>query len=231
MDKSIWKKYGYLILLLYLLVGIVFFPVLGSIALICMLAPVVMAFYRGREWCGKYCPRGSLWDSIFSPINKNKEIPAWARSKQFRVMMLLLIFTVFGVQMFFAWPDPAAIGMVFLRIILITTAVGMVLALLYSPRTWCNFCPMGTLASWVSEGKKTIYVDETCVKCGLCSRVCPMQHAPYLAPDKKFTHVDCLKCDACIEACPKKALSYTKGAVCDAQKCDAKGCSPAPKNN
>lgn len=215
MDSSLWKKYGYLILVIYLVLGFFVIPALGIIALVCMVAPVVMAFYSGREWCGKYCPRGSLWDSVLTKLNSGKEIPAWARTKYFRTIMVLLIFTLFGWQMAFAWPNPAEIGLVFLRIIFITTLVGMGLAITYSPRTWCSFCPMGSLAALVSAGKKPIAIEDSCINCGICARNCPMQLEPYKGQARVFSHVDCLKCDACITACPKGALQYIKGATND----------------
>jgi len=113
MAKS-WKRISYLVLVLYLIAGFFLFPVLGSIALVCMLAPVVMAFYRGREWCGLYCPRGSLWDQVLAKVNSSKTIPGWAKTSAVRVLMLVVIFSVFGWQTVHAWPDPAEIGLVFL---------------------------------------------------------------------------------------------------------------------
>lgn len=207
MNWKVWKKYAFLVLVAYLVIGFFIFPAIGAVALICMLAPVVLAFSRGREWCGRYCPRGSLWDEVFAKLNKSREIPGWAKGRAFRMFMLVLIFTVFGWQMVYAWPDPAEIGLVFLRIIFITTLVGIVLALYYSPRTWCSFCPMGTLASWAAEGKKPMKIDANCVKCGLCQKACPLQLSPH-AGDGPFAAADCLKCEKCIEACPKKALAF-----------------------
>ncbi|MDR3565703.1 MAG: 4Fe-4S binding protein [Negativicutes bacterium] len=203
-----WKTISYLVLILYLSIGFFLFPIIGSIALVCMLAPVVMAIWRGREWCGLYCPRGSLWDQVLTKINSSKKIPGWAKTKEIRIFMLVLIFSVFGWQMGYAWPDPVAIGLVFLRIIFITTIVGILLALIYSPRTWCNFCPMGTLAAGFAAGKKPILVNDDCVKCGLCAKACPMELSPYTS-GSEFAHPDCLKCGVCIASCPKDALQFT----------------------
>lgn len=208
-----WKNYGFGILILYLIMGFFVWPALGVVALICMLAPVVVALYKGRKWCGSYCPRGSLWDNVFTKINPRKNIPRWAKSTWFRIFMLLVIFTVFGGQMYYAWPNFDAIGLVFLRIILITTLFGAVLALLYNPRTWCNFCPMGTLASWVSVGKKPISVANTCVSCKLCAKACPMEFEPYKARGAQFIDSDCIKCERCIHICPKKSLSFEQDST------------------
>ena len=172
-----------------------------------MLAPVVIAFYRGREWCGLYCPRGSLWDHVLAKINSRTNIPCWAKTKSFRFFMVILIFTVFGWQMANAWPDSREIGLVFLRIIFLTTVAGVVLALAYSPRTWCNICPMGTLAALLSSGRRPIMISSGCIKCGLCAKVCPMELSPYES-ELAFSHSDCLKCGKCINSCPKKVLRF-----------------------
>lgn len=213
------KRFGFVILLFYLAVGFWLWPEIGVAALICMLAPVLVAFKSGRSWCGNYCPRGSLWDNVFAKINKNRQVPSWAKAGWFRKMMLILIFVVFGIQMYQAWPDLGMIGLVFLRIIFVTTIVGAILALIYSPRTWCNFCPMGTMAAWFSAGKKPLVVESSCVNCKRCARVCPMGLDPGAKKGLQFSDADCIKCGICETACPVNAISLSaettvKKAVC-----------------
>lgn len=209
--KSKLQPYLFWILLVFLAVGIVY-PAVGVIALICMLAPVVVSFYKGRFWCGNFCPRGSFYDNVLAKFSPQKPIPPIFKSTGLRVFMVLFIMAVFSVQMYSAWGDLSAMGAVFIRIILITTLVGIGLGLLYHQRTWCSFCPMGTMASWVSSMKKPmpLMVADSCVNCKLCTKVCPMQLAPYTAKGSAegFTHSDCLKCGRCVDKCPKKALSF-----------------------
>lgn len=202
-----WKKYAYFVLLAYLVLGFFVYPALGVIALVCMLAPVVLAPFRGRAWCGNYCPRGSLWDEVFAKVNPSRKIPAWARTAGFRYGVLVLIMGLFAWQMVNAWPSPSAMGLVFLRVIFITTLIGVVLAVKFSPRTWCSFCPMGTLAALFSRGKQPIRVARSCVSCGICAEACPMDLSPYKQGDA-FTEPDCIKCGVCVASCPKKALSF-----------------------
>ena len=209
--KNKVQPYLFWALLAFMAIGLVY-PVIGLIALVCMLAPVVMAFYKGRYWCGNFCPRGSFYDHVLIKLSPQKPIPPFFRSKGLRVFMVLFIMTVFSVQMVGAWGDLPAMGAVFIRIILITTLVGIGLGVLYHQRTWCSFCPMGSLASWVSARKKPIplRVADSCVGCKLCTKACPLQLAPYTAkgnPDG-FTDSDCLKCGRCVDKCPKKALSF-----------------------
>ena len=209
--KSNIQQYLFWILLVFLAVGLIY-PVIGLLAIICMLAPVIMAPYKGRYWCGNYCPRGSFYDNVIAKMSPKKPIPAIFRSTGFRVCMVMFIMGIFGVQMYYAWGNLSAMGAVFVRIILITTIVGIVLGVIYHQRTWCSFCPMGTMASWFSAKPKPmpLNVASSCVNCKLCTAACPLQLAPYTEKGNTegFTHSDCLKCNRCVEKCPKKALTF-----------------------
>lgn len=203
----------YWILLIYLLAGY-FYPVIGFLALICMVAPVAFAVRRGRWWCGNGCPRGNFYDRVLSKYSPHRPIPAFVRTRGFRIFMVLFIFTMFGVQMSRVWGDWNAMGRVFWTIILITTIVGITLSFIYAPRTWCSFCPMGTLSSWVTprrgnlpKGYHRITVGQRCTtRCKLCSAVCPMQLRPYenRGDADGLLHPDCIKCGRCVSGCPLK---------------------------
>ncbi|MBU2702299.1 polyferredoxin [Sporomusaceae bacterium BoRhaA] len=175
-------------------------------------APVLLAPFKGRYWCGNFCPRGSFYDNVIAKISPKKPIPMLFRSKSFRILMVFFVIGVFTVQMYYAWGKFSAIGAVFVRIILITTVGGIVLGVMYHQRTWCSFCPMGTLASWFSIRKKPmpLQVEKSCIDCKLCTTACPLQLSPYTAKEtiEGFTNSDCLKCSRCVDKCPKKALSF-----------------------
>ena len=205
----------YLILFTYLILGW-FFPVIGLVALICMLAPVLMAIKKGRFWCGNYCPRGNMFDRLLSKYSPHKPIPNFVRTSGFRIFMVVFIFMVFGVQLYFAWGDWNAVGKVFWNIVAVTTLVGVILAFVFAPRSWCSFCPMGTLSAWAtpkkgnfSDGFKRVKVENSCqMKCKSCARVCPMQLTPYdsRGDEAGYLNPDCIKCGKCILACPTKIM-------------------------
>ena len=50
-----------------------------------------------------------------------------------------------------AWAAQFAFG--FYSVMLTSTVLGLVLMLLFRPRTWCVFCPMGTMTQLVCKGK------------------------------------------------------------------------------
>lgn len=207
----------YWILFLYLIVAY-FVSEVGVIALICMVGPVAMAVRKGRYWCGHFCPRGSLYDRVISRFSPHKPIPKFVRSKGFRIFMLCFIFAMFGVQLYTNGLTLAGIGRTFWNLIVITTIVGIVFGFIYAPRTWCSFCPMGTLSAWVTPKKQQAGFPRVCVsaacqmKCKRCAKVCPMQLTPYESrgDESGYLHPDCIKCGRCIEACPTKVMKMEK---------------------
>ena len=56
----------YWIIIAYIILGW-FFPVIGLLAIICMIGPVVTSIFKGRWWCGHVCPRGNMYLLILMP--------------------------------------------------------------------------------------------------------------------------------------------------------------------
>ena len=170
----------YWIIIAYIIVGW-FYPVVGLIALICMIGPVMTSIWKGRWWCGHVCPRGNMYDRLLSKYSPHKPIPAFVRTFGFRLFMVFFIFSMFGIQLTFTvpWSEGGlamwgGIGRVFWTIIVMTTIVGITLSFIYAPRTWCSFCPMGTISNWVARrGQESGYLHPDCLKCGKCTLACP----------------------------------------------------------
>ncbi|BBF43502.1 iron-sulfur-binding protein [Lachnospiraceae bacterium KM106-2] len=181
------------------------------IAIICMVAPILFSLFgKGRYWCGNYCPRGNFYEHVVSKISPNKKVPKFLKSLGFRIAMILLVFFNFGVGMYQNWGNLSGIGLVFYRIIVITSLVGIVLAFFYRPRTWCQFCPMGTIASYIARVRgrdNELAVTNSCVACGLCEKACPMELSPKEQKGDKVTSTDCILCKKCVYVCPKKSIT------------------------
>jgi len=198
----------WLVLIVFAVVGLLYYPPIGYLALICMLGPVFTAFFLGRFWCGWLCPRGSFYDHLLAPLSPQKKVPPFLKSLKTRIGILVLIMGLFLFQVINAWGNWSAIGLIFIRMILATTLLGILLGILIHHRTWCSFCPMGTLANLVAKGKRPLQITSQCVQCGVCSKVCPIQiDVPSYKGEGIINHPDCLKCGKCLEKCPKKSIN------------------------
>ena len=203
----------YWLLLGYIVAGW-FWPVVGWALLFYIIGTVATAFWRGRWWCGHVCPRGNMYLRLLSRFSPHRPIPPLVRTFWFRLMVVMIIFTSFGVGIYSAWGEWSAMGAVFWRMILVTTIIGIVLSFIYAPMTWCSFCPMGSLAAWVAPRKAplpkgfiSVHIDDKCeAKCMTCALVCPLQLTPYESRGKAegYLHPDCFKCGKCAQACPHK---------------------------
>ncbi len=215
--KEFVHSWLWIVLLAFCIIGLIY-PVIGIIAVICMLAPSVVAIWRGRLWCGNFCPRGSFNDMILSKLSRNKTLPRILKSKWFRITFLVLLMSAFAIQLALTNGSLQAIGSVFVRMIIITTLVTMVLGISYNSRAWCIICPMGTMASGVTsfrnrstknKAQKNVgFIQEKCVSCRLCSKVCPMGiDVLNYKNDGEVDNPDCIKCNKCVIKCPKDALT------------------------
>ncbi len=195
--------------LLLLLAGGWLCPPLGYFMVFCMVMAMGIGALKGRAWCDWMCPRGSFWDSFLSKASRGARVPALFRSTAFRLLWLGLLMTMLAVNLRPVWGDWYLMGKPFVKILTVTTAVGLVLGAVFHPRIWCMFCPMGTLANWLGRGRKPLSVSAACVQCGLCETVCRMRIDPgQYRGSGVVTHGDCLKCSRCVDRCPKKALSF-----------------------
>ena len=89
--------------------------------------------------------------------------------------------------------------------------LGIIITIFYKPEFWHKYlCPYGTLLSIFSKFNKRSYmvVNEDCIKCGKCVRVCPSD--AILWEDKKeypiIMNNECLLCGKCKEVCPTDTI-------------------------
>lgn len=213
---SWWKKYSFLLLIAFVVLG-VFDLRFASVALICMIAPVVVSFVKGRYWCGNLCPRGNFYDNVVSRFSKHKKAPRFLKFYSFRAFMVIFMMSMFAFGVKQNWGNLAGIGMVFYRMIVVTTIIGVILSFFYNERTWCHFCPMGTIASVIAKfrkSKKVLAVSTTCVSCKLCEKKCSLGIVPYDYKGNLLHHPDCIQCGKCVTACPKKSIGYADQSTC-----------------
>lgn len=220
------RKYGWIFTLLVALGGL-WYPRLGLFVIPIMISLATMAFFKGRYWCGNFCPHGSFFDSFLNSLSKNKNIPEFFKSN-ITISLVFLFFSfnlgrkflrvsnIWGTIKF--WDK---LGFIFVASYLMVVIVGGILSIFISQRTWCNICPMGTLQrlsyklgkflgiNRKTDEKITIASEEICHSCGKCARVCPMQLTPYtdFSDKNQFDNEVCIRCSTCVENCPAEVLS------------------------
>ncbi len=219
--------------ILTVLIGIggQFVPLLGLLVPFIMVALMGTSLFKGKYWCGNFCPHGSFFDNLIGPISRHKNIPAFLRSKP--VIAAVFIFFMFNLGRRFidvyATLGTGAflerLGLVFATTYLMVLLIGGLLGLAVNERTWCQFCPMGTIQVLFyklgkavglaknTDEKVTISHPELCHSCGKCARVCPMQLSPYLQlseDQQQFDDEKCIRCNTCTHNCPAGILQMAK---------------------
>ncbi len=127
--KKHWYSYLWIWSIVYFSLG--FFNILFAwLGLIDFILPLIFAIAGGNKWfCNNMCGRGQLFWTFRLPWN-------WAYSAS-------------------SFPDwVAQFGFGFYSLMLTSTLIGLIVMVLYKERTWCTFCPMGTMTQGICKMKE-----------------------------------------------------------------------------
>lgn len=200
-----------LLLIVFVVIGLGWkYTWLGFTVPLVMFIGVIGAFLNGRWVCGNLCPRGAFFDRLVTSISPQRPLPSILRSMLLRWMILVLLMSLMTYRLS---QNPHSLehwGRVFWLMCTVTTLFGIVLALFIRARTWCAFCPIGTLGKILGEKKtkKSLKLDtEKCLGCKLCEKACPMNLSIISEKKTLAPNSDCIKCWECITKCRHQALS------------------------
>lgn len=195
MGKTRWYDWLWAAMLVYL-----FLPAYNILfawfGLVFMAAPVLIALFLGtKSYCNKYCGRGQLYQLLGGKlgISRNAKPPRFLRARWFRYSFLVLFAAKFLMMIhasFMAFADASSAGQgswswllerpyssfaievasSIYTVMLATAVLGVLTMLLFKPRSWCVYCPMGTMTQEICRlrhGKETPHAKKRPQGCGI----------------------------------------------------------------
>lgn len=190
-------------------IGGYFWPYLGFIAIGMLALMVGLTFLRGRYYCGWFCAMGAFHERILARISRNRNMLPLFKSTWFRVLIFMLMMGLLLTRLIMSKGDPALIGAVFVMMWTIATGIAVGLGIFFNPKSWCSFCPMGTMQALLAPKTYLLAVADDCRQCGYCSQFCPIETNPGTYKNTGYVRsIECMRCARCIENCPKGALTF-----------------------
>jgi polyferredoxin len=137
-----------------IVIGGLFYAVLGYIVVGMMAFFLTLAFFKSRYWCWNLCPRGAFLDSIVAKVSLQRPVPKIFSNQRLRwsVFVLFIAFLIYRIAS--TGGNLLAVGAVFVSMCLLTTVISIILGVFTRQRGWCAICPMGTLQERIGRLRK-----------------------------------------------------------------------------
>lgn len=179
----------------------------------------------GVFFCGWICPFGAAQDWA-AWLGRKLRLPRFRmpqgvqRYLQLARYVLYLLLTM-GI-VFSLLKGPHHYGML-IRAGVFTTGTAIVLSMivlgLFFDRPFCNYLCTGGARMGLFSVLRLFGIrrkTKECVKCGQCSRQCPMNID--VANTEFVRHPNCIGCMSCVSACAKNCITYSLMPRKDAKK-------------
>lgn len=111
---------------------------------------------RGKIHCSHYCPRGSILGKFLNNISLKNNLPKYLRTEEVKKILLGLMIIMFSISMYHAFHAPnviKAVGFSVFRLMMSSLALGVVMGIVFKPRSWCQVCPMGYATGLIKNAK------------------------------------------------------------------------------
>lgn len=146
-------KWSWVIILTFFVLSIldIRFGVLGFA---CMAAPIFHALNgKGKIHCSHYCPRGSFLGKMIPYISFKNKLPKFMTSKTFKNGLLTFMILMFSFSLYHAGFNFNRIAFSVFRFMLASFIVGIIMGIIFKPRSWCQVCPMGHASGLIRDTK------------------------------------------------------------------------------
>ena len=175
----------------------------------------------GRAICGFFCPFGLIQELIYKIPFPKKKLWKWLTYVKYVLLAVFVIImpvtmvntgndTLFIISHTITTFNQSYITyflLFYIHLFKINLYIKYSAACLsLSCRFFCKvMCPLGAIYGLLN--KVSIYHMEynkkTCVSCGKCHSICPMDVDPVKNPNS----AECIRCGKCVASCPKESLA------------------------
>jgi polyferredoxin len=188
-------------------------------AIVMFVLVVIGGVFFGSAFCSFICPLGSIQEWIgklgrkMFPNKYNNIIPKKLDDKlrylRYVVLALVVYYSSISMKLVFASYDPYYALFNFYAGEVTISAIAVLVVVLISSliieRPWCKYlCPFGIIMGLFNKIRifKLFRNSSTCISCGKCDNVCPMNLK--IADKTHITSTSCISCMECTSenACP-----------------------------
>lgn len=150
--KKSHQSWSWILMVLFILLSILDFR-FGLLGILCMTMPMYHALKgKGKIHCSHYCPRGSILQKFLKEISFSNTLPVTIRKHGKKVLLTIMIF-LFSFSMYHAGLNIYKIGFAIFRFMTASLALGIIMGVVFKPRSWCQVCPMGYATELISKSK------------------------------------------------------------------------------
>lgn len=137
----------------------------GLFGMVCMITPIYQALKgNGKIHCAKHCPRGSFLGRFLSAISLNRPLPEFMKTRKFKNGLLLAMILVFSLALSHTNWELHKIAFALFRLMGMSFIVGIILGIIYKPRSWCVVCPMGHATTLIQTIQTTPKAEDSILK-------------------------------------------------------------------
>lgn len=149
-------KWSWIFMIMFIVLSIIDIR-FGLLGFICMTVPMYHAVKgRGKIHCSHYCPRGSILGKFLNQVSLNNNLPNKYRGEKVKNILLSLMIVVFSISLYHAFQQPniiKAVGFSVFRLMMSSLTLGILMGVVFKPRSWCQVCPMGYATGLIRDSK------------------------------------------------------------------------------